>query len=114
MSQLMQDFRNFQNTAIRAYRFNQQQDQILFCRTLNAAKKIVYDVKRNSCGNEIAPFLRAAARCLDILQKCTRLGLVNLEKRVQEFRLEEALERELRERDSRQEARGQTEARTAA
>ena len=96
-SLLLQDYKRFQTTAIQAYLFAQQREDILYQQTLGAAKSIVCEVRRQKKDEEYRVFVSAASRCIDVLQKCTRLGLRNLEKRVAEFHLDEILLRGLAE-----------------
>ena len=94
---LHQDYIRFQTTAVQAYLFAQQHDETQYKQTLGMAKSIVSDVKNQKREEEYRVFISTATRCIDVLQKCTRLGLRNLEKRVAEYHLDEILLRGLAE-----------------
>ena len=85
------DFIQYQQHVVRAYRCLQRRDRDEYTGALVEANRVLQDARRQLSSREFAVFQGAAQRTVDVLRKCLALGLQNMEKRLAEFRLVEAL-----------------------
>src|SRR5688572_3686913 len=84
-------FREYERHALKAYECLRADDRAGYDRLIEVATRSLAESERRLDPDERAILKRCADRTVDVLGKCTALGLRNLEKRLYEFRISECL-----------------------
>lgn len=84
-------FYEFEAYALRAYERLKADDPEGYRHYMRKAERVAAAAESNLAPREARAFGRATARTYEVLRKLTALGLINIEKRLREFRIADGL-----------------------